>query len=113
MTQNTENLQEQINDLGSIPEELQNALVTININGISVSTNISKISTLMTNNAFKIMQSDNPNSPLAYFGYDENLGRSVSQMDNLTVTNYLTAGYHRIEKIIGENRTGWFYIGGI
>ena len=113
VTQNTENLQEQINDLGSIPEELQNALVTININGISVSTNISKISTLMTNNAFKIMQSDNPNSPLAYFGYDENLGRSVSQMDNLTVTNYLTAGYHRIEKIIGENRTGWFYIGGI
>ena len=107
---NNENLQEQIDGLGT-PEKLQNTLVTININGIQVSTNLSKISTLITNDTFAIMSGD---TKLAYFGYDETLGRSVSQMDNLTVTNYFTVGYHRAEgyEENGENRTGWFYVGG-
>lgn len=114
VTENNENLQEQIDTLeNTVPEKLQNTLVSINVNGIQVSTNLSKISTMMTNDTFSIQ--DSVGTRLAYFGYDENLGRSVSQMDNLTVTNYFTAGYHRQQKfdIDGENRTGWFYIGGV
>ena len=67
----------------------------------------------MTNNKFVIL--DNSDTELTFIGYDENLGYSVSRMDNLTVTNYLTAGYHRQQKfdINGENRTGWFYTGGV
>lgn len=91
---------------------LRNSLVTIDINGINVSTNLSKISTIMTNNKFAIK--DNSGAYLAYFGYDETEGRSKAEMDNLTVTNYFVAGYHRTEKfdIDGEERTGWFYVGG-
>lgn len=90
---------------------LRNSLVTIDINGINVSTNLSKISTIMTNNTFAIMSG---NTRLAYFGYDENEGRSISEMDNLTVKEYFVAGHHRAEKfdIDGEERTGWFYVGG-
>jgi hypothetical protein len=91
-------------------ETLHNNLVTIDINGISVSTNTSAISTLITNEKFVIMSG---NTPLAYFGYDEETNSTKAEMDNLTITNYLTAGHHRVEKmpINGENRTGWFYIG--
>ena len=91
---------------------LKNSLVTIDINGINVSTNLSKISTIMTNDTFAIQ--DNTGTYLAYFGYDEEAGRSKAEMDNLTINNYFTAGYHRQEKfeIDGEKRTGWFYVGG-
>ena len=91
-------------------ETLQNSLVTIDINGINVSTNTSAISTLITNEKFVIMSG---NTPLAYFGYDENTNSTKAEMDNLTITNYLTAGYHRVEKmeVSGEHRTGWFYVG--
>ena len=93
---------------------VKNSLVTINTDGIKVSTDLSKISTLMTNDTFAIK--DNTNTYLAYFGYDEIEGRSKAEMDNLTVTNYFTAGYHRTEGFIDENtnekRTGWFYVGG-
>jgi len=111
--ENNENLQDQIDELSGIPEQLQNTLVTINISGIQVSTNTSKISSLMTNNKFVIL--DNSNTELTFIGYDENLGYSVSRMDNLTVTTYLTAGCHRQQKftINGEDRTGWFYTGGV
>lgn len=95
-------------------ETLVNNLVTIDINGINVSTNTSKISTIMTNSTFAIK--DTSNTYLAYFGYDEVEGRSKAEMDNLTITNYLTAGAHRQEKYEDENtheiRTGYFYIGG-
>ena len=66
----------------------------------------------MTNNKFAIK--DNSGTYLAYFGYDETEGRSKAEMDNLTVTNYFVAGYHRTEKfdIDVEQRTGWFYVGG-
>lgn len=92
--------------------KLKNTLVTIDTNGINVSTNLSKISTIMTNNTFAIK--DNADNYLAYFGYDETEGKSKSEMDNLTVTNYFVAGYHRTEKfeINSEQRTGWFYVGG-
>ena len=112
---NNTNVQNNINNLNDKiengVENLKNTLVTININGISVATNVSKISTLITNNTFAIRSSD---TNLAYFGYDEELGKSVSEMDNLTVTNYLTSGYHRTEKFEpdGEKRTGVFYVGG-
>lgn len=90
-------------------ETLKNNLVTIDINGINVSTNTSAIATLMTNEKFVIKSGD---TYLAYFGYDEETGQTKAEMDNLTVTNYFTAGYHRVEKITidGEHRTGWFYV---
>ncbi len=92
-------------------ETLRNNLVTIDINGINVSTNASKISTLMTNEKFVIRSGD---TYLAFFGYDNETGQTKAEMDNLTVTNYFVSGYHRTEKmqIDGEYRTGWFYMGG-
>lgn len=92
-------------------ETLKNSLVTIDINGINVSTNASKISTLMTNEKFVIKSGD---TYLAFFGYDDEIGQTKAEMDNLTVTNYFVSGYHRVEKmeIDGEYRTGWFYMGG-
>lgn len=82
--------------------------VTIDDSGLNVSTDTSKISTTMSNNSFEIKSGG---TTLAYFGYDENDNTQKSQMDNLTVTNYLVAGNHRIEKY-KTNRTGVFYIGG-
>lgn len=86
--------------------------VTIDDEGLSVSTDTSKIKTTMTNNEFKIV--DSSNTTLAKFGYDEEEQISVAVMDNLTVENYFVAGYHRTEKmeVDGEHRTGVFYIGG-
>ncbi len=91
-------------------ETLHNSLVTIDINGINVSTNSSAISTLMTNEKFVIMSGG---TTLAFFGYDSDTNSTKAEMDNLTITNYLTAGYHRVEKMTvnAENRTGWFYVG--
>ncbi len=92
-------------------ETLKNSLVTIDINGINVSTNVSKISTLITNDTFAIV--NDQGAYLAFFGYNEAEKRSISQMDNLTITNFLTAGAHRQEKFVdpdtGEVRTGWAY----
>ena len=114
---NNQNLQNEINDINSNitngVETLRNTLVTINIDGIKVATNISKISTIMTNDTFAVMSGT---TRLAYFGYDEEAGRSIAEMDNLTVKNYFTAGYHRTEGFedeeTNEPRTGWFYVGG-
>lgn len=94
-------------------ETLQNSLVRIDINGLNVSTDNSKIATTMSNDAFKIMTKGSED-PLAFFGYDTESNSTKAQMDNLTVTNYLVAGYHRTEKmnVNGEKRTGVFYIGG-
>lgn len=91
-------------------ETLHNNLVTIDINGINVSTNTSAISTLMTNEKFVIKSGD---TTLAFFGYDADTNSTKAEMDNLTIANYLTAGWHRIEKmeVSGEHRTGWFYVG--
>ena len=95
-------------------ETLKNTLVTININGIQVATNLSKISTIVTNDTFAIK--DNTGNYLAYFGYDEKEKKSKAEMDNLTIHNYFTAGYHRTEKFITEDkekRTGCFWAGGV
>ena len=91
-------------------ENVKNSLVTIDISGINVSTNLSEIQTLMTNDKFVIKSGD---TTLAYFGYDDEIGSTKAEMDNLTVTNYFITGYHRIEKfdIDGEYHTGIFYIG--
>lgn len=94
-------------------ETVKNSLVVIDIKGITVATNISKVSTIMTNNTFAIQ--NNAGTYLAYFGYDEQEGKSKAEMDNLTIKNYLTTGYHRTEGFVteeGEKRTGVFYIGG-
>lgn len=90
---------------------VKTTMVTIDDSGLNVSTDTSKISTTMTNDAFTINSSD---KQLAFFGYDTETNSTRAQMDNLTITNYLTAGYHRIEKFErnGEQRTGYFYIGG-
>lgn len=91
-------------------QSVKNSLVTIDINGIHVATNLSEIETLMTNDKFVIKSGD---TTLAYFGYDSDIGSTKAEMDNLTVTNYFITGYHRIEKfdIDNEQRTGVFYIG--
>lgn len=105
--------------VSAIQNELNNGVglvktttVTIDDNGLSVSTDSSRISTTMTNDAFKIVPKGST-EPLAFFGYDESDNTSKSEMDNLTVRNYFVAGNHRIEKFErnGENRTGYFYIG--
>ena len=102
----------------SIEGQLENGVnlvkttsVTIDDNGLNVSTDSSKISTTMTNNSFQIK--DSGDNVLAFFGYDETENASKSQMDNLTVTNYFVAGNHRIEKFErnSKKRTGYFYIG--
>lgn len=93
-------------------ETVKNELVTIDIDGIKVSTNTSAIETMMTNDTFIIKSGD---TYLAYFGYDNDDGITKAQMDNLTVTNFLVTGYHRIqqwETQDGEERTGVFWIGG-
>ena len=90
---------------------VKTTMVTIDDNGLNVSTDNSKISTSMTNEAFTINSSD---KELAFFGYDRETNSTRAQMDNLTITNYLTMGNHRVEKFNrdGEDRTGFFYIGG-
>lgn len=116
VTQNNQAVQTQINQINTNletgVETLKNTLVTININGIQVATNTSKVSSIMQNNKFAIQ--DNLGNDLIFVGYDEKEGRSKAEMDNLTVKNYFTAGCHRVEeyKVNGEKRTGWFYIGG-
>lgn len=103
---------EQIEDLqNKKTDTLKNQLVTIDVNGIEVSTNLSTVSTIMRNDRFAIKSGD---TEAFYVGYDENLKKSVSRMNDLTITDYFTAGYHRQEKfeINGEHRTGWFYVGG-
>lgn len=103
---------EQIEDLqNKKTDTLKNQLVTIDASGIAVSTNTSAIKTIMNNDRFAIKSGD---TGAFYVGYDENLKKSVSRMNDLTITDYFTAGYHRQEKfeIDGEKRTGWFYVGG-
>lgn len=91
-------------------ETVKNSLVTIDINGISVSTEQSDIKTLMTNEQFKITSGD---TTLAWFGYDSQAGETKAEMDNLTVQEYFVTGYHRFEKfdVDNEQHTGVFYIG--
>ena len=93
-------------------ETLKNSLVTIDINGINVSSGTSEISTTMNNERFEI-KSNSSIDPLAYFGYDEKTKSTKAEMSNLTVTNYFVTGHHRIEKFEpdGERRTGIFFIG--
>ena len=111
-----ETMQNEIDNVNSTltngVETLKNSLVTININGIQVATNTSKVVSIMQNNKFAIQ--DNSGTDLIFIGYDETEGRSKAEMDNLTVKNYFTVGYHRQEKFEpdGEKRTGWFYVGG-
>lgn len=117
-TRVTQNMDSVTTSITSIQETLDNGVglvkttsVTIDDSGLNVSTDTSKISTTMTNNSFEIK--DNTDTKLAYFGYDETEQTSKAEMDNLTISKYLTAGVHRQEKIEGEDRTGWFYIGGV
>ena len=117
ITQTTESITASVS---AIQETLDNGIdlvkttsVSIDNNGINVSTDLSKIATIISNNAFKIVPKGST-EPLAHFGYDEEQNISVAKMDNLTITTYLNAGAHRIEKYTedGEERTGFFYIGG-
>lgn len=116
ITQTAENITASVS---AIQQEIDNGVglvkttsVTIDDSGLNVSTDTSKISTTMTNNSFEIK--DSGDKTLAFFGYDEQEGISKAEMDNLTVTNYFIAGVHRVEtiEVDGEERTGYFYIGG-
>ena len=108
----TQNLQDQIDNIdASETQTLKNNLVTIDLDGIHVSTDTSRIQTLIDNDEFSI--TDSGQEKLAWFGYDEEHNESVAQMSNLTITKYLIAGNHRVEKYgNSDERTGWFYIGG-
>ena len=88
--------------------------VTIDSTGINVTSDVSKTKTLTSPNAFSILLKDQPDSPLAYIGYDAEKGTTISQMDNLTIKNYFTAGCHRTEPsyLDGEWRSVDYYIGG-
>ena len=112
---NNTNVQNDINNindkLNNGIETLKNTLVTIDINGISVTTNTSAISTLLSNDRFSIKTKSG--EELFFVGYDYDLQKTVSRIDNLTVTTYLTSGYHRTEGVIidGEYRSCDFYVG--
>lgn len=112
---NNTSMQESIDDINNTisngVELVKNKLVTIDINGISVTTSTSAISTLLSNDRFSIKTKSN--DELFFVGYDYDLQKTVSRIDNLTVANYLTAGYHRTEGFVidGEYRTGDFYVG--
>ena len=112
---NSSSMQESIDNINNTisngVELVKNKLVTIDINGISVTTNTSAISTLMSNDKFSINK--NSGEELFFVGYDYDLQKTVSRIDNLTVANYLTAGYHRTEgiEIDGEYRSCDFYVG--
>ena len=108
MQENIDNIN---NTLSNGVELVKNNLVTIDINGISVTTNTSAISTLLSNDRFSI--NTKSNEELFFVGYDYDLQKTVSRIDNLTVANYLTAGYHRTEGFVidGEYRSGDFYVG--
>lgn len=110
---NKEDAQGQIDDINRTLEDgvssVKTTSVTINNEGLSVSTNDSDISTTMTNSEFRVQ--DNAGTKLIYMGYDSVNQTSVSEMDNLTVNRYFIAGYHRVEKMEDKGRTGWFYVG--
>ena len=98
------------NKLENGVETVKNTLVTIDIEGVKVAKNTSKVSSLIANNQFAIKDSLGKN--LTFIGYDEEEKKSKAEMDNLYVSNYFTAGYHRQEKMRNLKRTGWFYVGG-
>ena len=108
MQENIDNIN---NTLSNGVELVKNNLVTIDINGISVTTNTSAISTLLSNDRFSIKTKSG--EELFFVGYDYDLQKTVSRIDNLTVANYLIAGYHRTEGFVidGEYRSGDFYVG--
>lgn len=115
ITQTTDNITATVT---SIQDTLDNGVnlvktttVIVDDSGLTVATDTSKTTTKMTSDKFAVTSGS---VDLALFGYDETEGRSKAEMDNLTVKNYLTAGYHRQEKFEpdGEKRTGWFYVGG-
>ena len=82
--------------------------VTIDDTGLTVATDTSKTTTTMTSDKFAINSSG---TELAFFGYDEETNSTKAEMNNLTVTKYFVAGYHRTEAMPSERRTGVFYIG--
>ena len=107
ITASVTSIQGELNDGVSL---VKTTSVLIDDNGLNVSTDNSKISTTMSNDAFKIVPKGST-EPLAFFGYDETENTSKSEMDNLTVRRYFVAGYHRTEAMPSEQRTGVFYIG--
>ena len=104
--QTATNLQANITEIMSNgTQNLKNTMVTIDIQGIKVATNLDKFSSLLNNKG------------LFLYGYGYEVARFTNEgteLDNLTVRNYLTAGYHRTEKYIDANGKKWtaqFWIG--
>ena len=91
-------------------EKLKNNLVTIDINGINVSTNIDNFKALLSNKSVLISDSG---KEIAFFGYDDILKKTIARIKELE-TEKITAGYHRCEGFQDglEKRTGWFWVGG-
>lgn len=117
VTQNNQTVQTQItqinNNINQGVETLRNTLVTIDINGISVAYSEESFKSLITNKNFQIKDGSNE---IAFFGYDENLQKTIARIKELE-TERLTSGNHRCEPFVddatNEERSGWFYIGGV
>lgn len=90
-------------------EKLKNNLVTIDVDGIKVSTNIDNFKALLSNKSVLISDSG---KEIAFFGYDDNLKKTIARIKELE-TEKVTAGYHRCEKFqdVLDKRTGWFWVG--
>ena len=113
ITQTAENITASVS---SIQSELDNGVslvkttsVIINNEGLTVATDTSKTTTTMTSDKFAVKSGG---KDLAFFGYDEDTSSTKAEMDNLTVSNFLITGCHRIQKMPNEQRTGVFFIGG-
>lgn len=90
-------------------EKLKNSLVNIDMDGISVSTNIDNFKALLSNKAVLISDSG---KEIAFFGYDDNLKKTIARIKELE-TEKITAAYHRCEKFQDglEKKSGWFWVG--
>lgn len=92
-------------------EKVKNSLVTVDIEGIKVKYSDENFQTVMTNKTFEVKDGY---KELVFIGYDNSIQKTVARIPELE-TSKLSAGCHRCEKFTrsGENRSGWFYTGGV
>ena len=91
-------------------ENVKNTTVDINSGGATFGVEGSPFNLNINYQNLNIHQGS---EEIAFFGYDQNLNKTVARIPDLETTK-MTAGVHRVEKIErdGEERTGWYYIGG-
>lgn len=94
-------------------EKVVNDLVTIDNRGVVVSTSEDEFEAILSNKSVEIADGL---KEIAFFGYDEELQKTIARIEELE-TRKLTSGNHRCEPFRDEetfeNRSGWFYVGGV